>query len=115
MFNLFYDAVDTVVLSGINAWWEKDDLVVEVDLPGYAKGSISVIRDGDQLSIEAKKDTPERKYIFNNTRFPEKFRRTILLPEGLDSEKTDASYENGILRIQMQKDERKRTKNILVR
>jgi len=61
---------------------------------------------GDELVISGeKKEKTERKgdgYLHNETRYGS-FRRTIPLPEGVDSEHVDAQYANGVLTLTLAK------------
>lgn len=108
-------AIESTSHCGIMAWWDKDDLVVEMELPGYEKGKISVFRDGDYLTVDAHKDSVDRKYICHNSRYPEHYQKRLLLPDGMDKDNTDALYDNGILTMKVRKDRDKLSRQIMVK
>lgn len=108
-------AIETTSYCGMIAWWDKDDLVVEMELPGYEKGKISVIKEGDYLTVDALKESVDRKYICHNSMYPEHYRKRLLLPDGLDEDGTDACYNNGILTIKMRKARDKLSRQITVK
>jgi HSP20 family molecular chaperone IbpA len=78
---------------------------------GYDKGKISIIREGDTILIEA--DTSNnREYIIKNSLYPKKLVRKYILPKGLNEDKTEAEYTDGILRIRMPKSTNTMSKRI---
>ena len=100
-------------IRGVNAWMENDDLVIEVSVPGYDKGKISVIREGDKLSIVAEKDdvdTKGREYLVRSFETNKKFEKALFIPEGMDQEKAEAEYDSGILKVRIPKAEKSKKK-----
>jgi HSP20 family molecular chaperone IbpA len=52
----------TFVMPAIDMYEDASDLVVEIDLPGFAKEGINLrIIDGNILSIKAKRKAQERR------------------------------------------------------
>ena len=115
MFNDILSAFEVTSLYGVTAWLDNDDLVVELELPGYEKGKISVFKEGDCLTIDAQKESIKRKYICNNSRYPEHYQKSLLLPDGLDQDKTEAVYNDGVLTIKMKRAEDKLSRQITVK
>ena len=81
---------------------QDSDLLVRTEVPGVDPESIDVTVEGGTLTIkgarsfsnEETKDNYHRREIFEGS-----FERTILLPEGIDSEAVTATSANGILEI----------------
>jgi HSP20 family protein len=101
---------------------EKDDqYIIEMALPGGKKEDFDIHLDRNILTIssekrdekEEKKDGKVIRKEFNYN----SFERSFTVPDGVDVEKVDATYENGLLRIAMKKLEpvkREMKKQILV-
>jgi HSP20 family protein len=87
------------------------------DMPGVSKNDIKVELLENQLVVSG-----ERKYEHNekkhanrlNERYYGSFQRAFTLPSVIDTEKVEASYDNGVLRIAIPKAEsaKNRTVNI---
>ena len=99
---------------GLDAWEEDDKLFLRFDVPGFDKGSISVISEDGSIIVEAKKDEKEdRKYLLRSSSAT--YRRNILIPEGYDPSKADASYENGVLTVSLERAEDRKSRAIKIR
>lgn len=85
------------------------EYIIEADLPGVKEEDldISVSKDG-LLTVkgkrENKKEQKERNY-YRMERSYGSFERTIALPDNCDSNKVDASFQNGILSVKIPKKE----------
>ena len=83
---------------------------IQVALPGLEKKDISIdMKDGVlTISGERKFDNEDkgRNYYSVETRYGS-FSRSFNIPELVDATKIDASFKNGILTIDMPKDEKK--------
>jgi len=85
---------------------QDSELLVRTEVPGVDPESIDVTVEGGTLSIkgarsfenEESKDNYHRKEIYQGS-----FERTILLPEGIDSEAVKATSRDGILEISIPK------------
>jgi HSP20 family protein len=73
---------------------------------------------GNQLTLAGeKKDTSEQRgenYYHSETHVGS-FRRSITLPEGVDSENVEAEYANGVLTLRLKKTKPTPTKKIEVK
>lgn len=93
---------------------------VTAELPGMDEKDIDVSIDGNILSIKGEKHT-EHEEDEKNYRISERsygaFQRSFSLPEGLDLEKVDAKFKNGVLKMCLPKTEesRKNVKKIKIR
>jgi HSP20 family protein len=82
------------------------ELAVTVDLPGVRKEDLQVNLEGRFLTISGEKKKEEEVEKDNYYRYERShgtFTRRFELPEGLESDKAKAHYENGVLRIEIPK------------
>ena len=84
----------------------EDSVVVKSAVPGVKPDDIDISVSGNTLSIsgEAKseEEVTEENYIRRERRYGS-FSRSIALPEGLDAEKADATFEDGLLTLTIPK------------
>ncbi|HNU92392.1 MAG TPA: Hsp20/alpha crystallin family protein [Spirochaetota bacterium] len=97
---------------------EEDDREVRVraEIPGIEEKDLSVTLENDLLTIAGEKKEEKReenrRHVISERRFGS-FHRTIRLPEGIDREKIEAGFKNGVLRItipRVEAPEKKRVK-----
>jgi HSP20 family protein len=85
---------------------DEKELTVRAELPGIeAKDlDISIVDNHLVLSGEKKEssETKEKGVYHSETRYGS-FRRTLPLPEGVDTEHVDAQYNNGVLTLHLPK------------
>jgi HSP20 family protein len=109
-FDRFFDLVKEGPAAGLNPALdlveEKDRLIATVELPGVEPKNVEVNLQGDLLTIrgERKSESEEKKgsYLRREQSYGA-FQRAVRLPYRVESSKVKASYENGILRIEMPK------------
>ena len=80
--------------------------VASVDMPGVAKEDIKIESLGNKLTISAerKKEFEESKNeVYYSERYFGSLRRTIELPADIDTERIEAVYQNGVLKIAIPK------------
>jgi len=79
-----------------------DRLVVRADLPGLSRDDIHVELANDMVTIQGERrheHEDRREDYFHSERSYGSFYRSILLPEGVDSDKAEASFRDGVLEI----------------
>ncbi len=98
--------------------YEKDgNYHIEMDVPGFDKSDIKVEANKDYLTITAEKsnekndDDNEKNYIHRERTYG-KYQRSFYL-QGLDSEKIDAEFNNGVLKIIVPKKEENEDKKYI--
>jgi HSP20 family protein len=100
---------------------EKDNVYkVSAELPGIAAGDIDVKFSDGMLSISGEKqeDKEEKKKdYFLSERHYGSFRRSFRVAEGVDADKIEATFKNGVLTVTLPKtaEARKNTKTITVK
>jgi HSP20 family protein len=92
---------------------DEKEVTVKAELPGMDEKDIEVSLTDNALTIKGeKKDEKEEKgkgYWHRETSYGT-FQRTIPLPEGLDMEKVDARFRNGILTVTLARQEEAKAK-----
>ncbi|MER6006732.1 Hsp20/alpha crystallin family protein [Nonomuraea angiospora] len=80
-----------------------DDVLLTFDLPGIDPESIEVTVDRGVLSVSARREEeiPEGERVFVRERPMGTFTRRVYLSEYLDSDKIDAGYANGVLKVRV--------------
>ena len=98
---------------------EKDnEYVLEAEVPGMTKKDIHIdLRDGVlTISGERKYEGEEKKDQYTRVeRCYGSFTRSFTLPEHVETDKIDAEYKDGVLRVTLPKGERARPKAIDVK
>ena len=93
------------VMPAIDIIEEGNDLVVTIDLPGFAKKDINLRIIGNVLYITAKRDQAEPLGTVYYRHRPLKIDKRVLLPISLkeEEEKVEgrAIYENGIVTLKI--------------
>ena len=93
------------VLPPVDMYFEKNSIVVIVDMPGYNKADIKLSIHRNILTIDAKKksDTEKQDEVICNQR-PNRIEKRIRLPmrikEG-EEKVNSAKFENGVLTIKI--------------
>ena len=111
--------------SGLFSGWspaldvfdDKDQLVVKVELPGLKKEDIEIsLHDGNlSLAGERKVESElQEGQSFRSERYFGKFQRSVTLPTAVDPAKVKASYQDGILTVELAKAEEAKPKHIAV-
>lgn len=81
---------------------EGDNVVVEAELPGFNSKDIDVEVKNDMVKIEAKteKKEEEKKKGYYRKEISQGYcKRVIPLPVNVQEDKSEASYEKGVLKI----------------
>ncbi len=95
----------------------SDQFVIEVDLPGVEKKDIEVQIEENILVVKAtrkmKKEVKKEDYYLMESNFG-LISRSFVLPEGIDTSKVEAHFENGRLRVVLEKEEARKAKSIAV-
>ena len=98
---------------------EENGYVLDLSAPGYNKADISIAVENDVLTISGshQEQTEEKKENFLTREFRTgSFKRSFNLGKLIDTDKINAKYENGILRVELPKVETavRKTKEITV-
>ncbi len=98
----------------------EDDTAFKLsaELPGMTEKDIEVSLSGDTLTMKGEKrqehEEKEKNYYLTERSYGE-FRRSFILPEGVDREKIAAAFANGVLTVTVLKTVRAAPKKIEVK
>jgi HSP20 family protein len=102
----------------LDVYETKDRFVVAVELPGVAPDDVDVSVEDSTLTIRGERrfyaDVPEDSFHRVERRFGP-FARSLALPSTADTERVEASFDKGVLVIEVPKVEAARPKKIQVK
>ncbi len=92
--------------------------IVKASVPGVDPENVEVTLTDNVLTIKGEtkgeKDVDEKNYHLRERRFGS-FTRSVTLPMPVDSEKVEATHENGVLTLRLPKTEAVKPKRIAVK
>ena len=96
----------------------RNDIVVKAELPGMDPKDIDVSITGNVLTVKGvKKQEQGEKDEHHHyvERYQGSFQRSLQLPADVKPEKTDATFDKGVLRITLPKTEQAKKKQIEIK
>jgi HSP20 family protein len=101
----------------MDVYREGDHFVLLVDLPGVDPASIDVNVDNGMLSIRAERSGPDGEGLdwILSERSTGAYLRQLTLGEGVDTDRIEAAYDGGVLRVAIPVAEKARPRRIQVR
>ncbi len=91
-----------------NVYETEKDFIIEAAAPGLEKKDFKIEINDNVLEISSEKESREesksQKYFYKGFCYGS-FKKSYSLPENIDKDKISASYENGILKLSIPKDE----------
>jgi len=95
----------------------KDSITVTAELPGMTADDINISVQGNTLSITGEKKEEAQDhgegYYGSERRFGI-FRRDMVLPSDVDTDKVNAAYKDGVLTVKLSKTEQAKAKTVKV-
>jgi HSP20 family protein len=100
----------------LDAYRRGDRFFVHLDLPGVEAGSIDLTTEQNVLTIRAERrfNTHEEDEIIVNERPQGTFSRQLFLSDALDPDNIQATYEQGVLTLEIPVAERAKPRRIQV-
>ncbi|MGS2765008.1 Hsp20/alpha crystallin family protein [Sinomicrobium sp. M5D2P9] len=92
----------------LNIKEKEDEFEIELAVPGLSKKDFRIGIENGYLNISAEKEESKEEKKDNYTRKEfnyNSFYRSLLLPDSIKEEEVKATYENGILRLNLAKKE----------
>jgi HSP20 family protein len=106
---------DRAVTCPMDVYAEGDNYVVEIALPGVEPAAVDMSVLGNQVTISGECAAPsEGRQYLHRERSVGRFERTLTLPTELDSDKAEAHYEHGVMRLTVPKAETAKPRQILL-
>jgi HSP20 family protein len=96
---------------------EGDHYVLRADLPGLSEGDVKVELEDNVLTIsgERKSEREERKDgYYRVERASGRFSRSLTLPEGVDPDRIEAHFKNGVLEVRVPKPEERKPRRVAI-
>jgi HSP20 family protein len=93
---------------GFEAQDHEKEVVVRAELPGFEPDDLHVQVHEDVLTVKAEKKEAEGQRSYR------KFFRSVTLPTGVEAEKAQATYRNGVLELHLPKTEKAQPRRIPV-
>ena len=104
-------------LPAVDVFDTKESVVLKAELAGMKPDDIQIEVEDNVLTIKGERRFEEKveedRYYRVERRFGS-FQRSIALPQGVDAEDIQASYEDGILEVRVPKAEEEKPKKITV-
>ncbi|KKC02486.1 Hsp20/alpha crystallin family protein [Mycobacterium nebraskense] len=99
----------------MDAWRQGEEFVVEFDLPGIDVDSLDIDIERNVVTVRAERPAvdPDREMLATE-RPRGVFSRQLVLGDNLDTEKIEASYREGVLRLRIPVAERAKPRKITV-
>jgi HSP20 family protein len=102
-------------LMAMDAWRDHDRFVVEFDLPGIDAQSIDLDVERNVLTVRAARPARESTEELIAAERPRGvFSRQLMLGDTLDTERVSASYQGGVLRLEIPVAEKSKPRRITV-
>ncbi|MFO8101421.1 MAG: Hsp20/alpha crystallin family protein [Dehalococcoidia bacterium] len=99
----------------LDMYQTENEVVVKATVPGVKPEDVDITIAGDVLTIKGESKVEEEKkeaeYFYRERRHGA-FTRTVGLPSGLETDKAEATFEDGVLKLTIPKAEEVKPKKI---
>jgi len=101
----------------INIYDQGESAVLVAEIPGIDPNELELTVLNDTVTIKGKRlsDGNGDERVYRRERWTGEFSRTLTLPDVVDPDKTNAQYENGVLRVTLEKAEKAKVKKIQIK
>ena len=93
---------DALWAPQVETFRRDNNLVIRADLPGLNKDNVNIEVEDDVLMISGERNDEnkdERDDYYRSERSYGRFFRALQLPEGVDADKIEASFKDGVLEV----------------
>lgn len=110
--------MDRVIKPALNVVEGEHSFTITCELPGVAKDDVSITIEDGVLTLAGEKKREEEhkdKSWHRIERAYGSFQRQMTLPKGVDGDKADATFKDGVLTIELPKTEQAKPKTLKVK
>lgn len=107
-----------VAYPALNVWEDDNNVYAEAELPGMDQDDLEVyVTGGNQLTLKGERKAPraDRGVWHRQERGFGSFVRVLTLPSGVDPDRVEATFANGVMTITMPKAEAHKPRRITVK
>jgi HSP20 family protein len=87
----------------VDVYENDDEILVVADMPGARSDTINIRLEKDELSISARRDTDASGQLLAGGRRDCEYRRSFLVPRGVDPAQVTAEISQGVLKVHLPK------------
>lgn len=91
----------------VDIYENKDEILIVADLPGVTREELAIQLDKDELTIAAPRAGSGNLRSFD-------YKRTFVVPRGIDAERIGASLQHGVLKLSLPKSAAMKPRQIVV-
>ncbi|HEU65578.1 MAG TPA: Hsp20/alpha crystallin family protein [Chloroflexi bacterium] len=111
-------AIGEIGVPALDVYQTPNEVVIKAALPGVKPEDVSIDITGETLTIKgeskAEQEIKKEDYLYQERRYGT-FSRSVALPSGLKTDKTEATMEDGVLTLTIPKAEEVKPKAIKVK
>ncbi len=96
---------------------EGEHFVLRADLPGVSEDQVNVELEDNVLTISGERSSEHeqrRDGYFRLERASGRFSRALTLPEGIDPDSIEASFDRGVLTVRIPKPEQRKPRRVAI-
>ncbi len=98
---------------------KANEVFINVELPGMTKDDIEISVENNVLTLKGHKKSErsegdKEKGFYRSERYFGEFERSFTLPASVQTDKTKASFDNGVLKLALPKKEEAKSKKITI-
>lgn len=102
----------------IDVYQTPDEIIIESPIAGVDSEDLDVHISNESVTIKGKRERAqviEEEDYFYQECYWGRFSRSIILPQEIDADKSEATIKNGVLTVKMPKLNRQKTRKLKVR
>jgi len=99
----------------VDIYENREEFLLVAELPGVKGEGLSINVENAELTLEATRSSSAAGALLFSEHRDADYRRSFVLPQGIDRERIDAELKNGVLRLHLPKSDALRPRQIPVR
>lgn len=85
----------------------EDKFIIEMGISGFKKSDVKIELDGQKLKISGQKKERQENLKYHLKELSNRnFQKVVILPASVEKDKIEAKFEDGILTIELPKDQK---------